>query len=207
MEEDIESGQRGRIGGMTLMKLSHHPASAFPPPRPLPLPSLPLSSSLRGGNGPVDLPHVRILVIGDSGCGKSAVVRRLGECVRSVEEVNSLGATTGCQTECRLHHYTGIMPTQTRTTYSTHNTSNLHHRHSHSSSSPSLFFIELFDVSGHRRYSESRDLFYSHLNGCIIMFDLMNRKSYENVKKWIKELQHVNKVSNVKMERGAESEG
>lgn len=62
------------------------------------------------------------------------------------------------------------------------------------SSAAPLVFIELWDVSGHRKYAPSRSVFFNSVNALILVFDLMNRKSYENIRKWIKEVVRIDKV-------------
>jgi Rab-like protein 3 len=81
------------------------------------------------------------------------------------------------------------------------------------------FFIEFWDVGGHRKYKLSRDMFYSQINGLLLLtrrkraqlarlanllhvlvrlllrtvgiffvYDLVNSKSYSNLRKWIREI-------------------
>jgi len=71
--------------------------------------------------------------------------------------------TVGCQTEVKLQK----------------------HR-----ASSKKFFLEFWDVGGSRKYELTRTIFYSQINGIMLVFDLNNRKSYLNLRKWIKEIVH-----------------
>ncbi len=61
-----------------------------------------------------------------------------------------------------------------------------HHR-----ASNKRFFLEFWDVGGSRKYKVSRTMFYSSINGIVLVFDLNNIKSYRNLRQWIKEISHV----------------
>lgn len=57
------------------------------------------------------------------------------------------------------------------------------------------FFLEFWDVGGNRKYKPSRDIFYSQINGILLVFDVVNKKSYENLRKWIREIVNIDKAS------------
>ena len=98
-----------------------------------------------------------------------------------------------------------------------HNNSSLQHRISSSAVSPSsaassassapstsassLVFLEFWDVSGHRKYLSSRSLFYREVHAILLVFDLMNRKSYENIRNWIREVVKVDRERGIEEER------
>jgi len=67
--------------------------------------------------------------------------------------------TIGCKAEVKLHDYKG-----------------------------KPFFVEFLDVGGSPKHENSRSIFYSQFNGVILAHDLTNRKSYINLKRWIKEI-------------------
>jgi Rab-like protein 3 len=46
------------------------------------------------------------------------------------------------------------------------------------------YFIELWDIGGSLSHKYSRSVFYSQINGIILVHDLTNRKSLENLKNW-----------------------
>jgi len=52
------------------------------------------------------------------------------------------------------------------------------------------WFIEFFDLAGSSRYAESRSVFYSgnKAHGIMFVYDLENRRSFRNIRKWIEEL-------------------
>ncbi|GAM22385.1 hypothetical protein SAMD00019534_055600 [Acytostelium subglobosum LB1] len=55
------------------------------------------------------------------------------------------------------------------------------------------YFVEFVDVGGSTKYKLSRPTFYNGINGLIVVYDLTNKNSLVNVKKWISEV--LNKVS------------
>ncbi|CAG5129618.1 unnamed protein product [Candidula unifasciata] len=44
--------------------------------------------------------------------------------------------------------------------------------------------VQLWDIAGQERYALLTRSFYMYARGCIIMFDLNNPDSFENVRKW-----------------------
>jgi Rab-like protein 3 len=72
--------------------------------------------------------------------------------------------TIGCKTEVKLHEY-----------------------------NKREFFIEFLDVGGSPKHENSRSIYYTQVNGLILVHDVTNRKSYTNLKKWIKEI--LNQIS------------
>ncbi|GLU20384.1 hypothetical protein SLE2022_365870 [Rubroshorea leprosula] len=112
--------------------------------------------------------QVRVLIVGDSGVGKTSLVNLIvkGSSVACPPQ------TIGCTVAVKY------------TTYG-----------SPSSSSSSLkgdaerdFFIELWDVSGHERYKDCRSLFYSQINGVIFVHDLSQRRTKTSLQKWASEI-------------------
>eukprot|EP01029_Cantina_marsupialis_P004921 TRINITY_DN1522_c0_g1_i2.p1 TRINITY_DN1522_c0_g1~~TRINITY_DN1522_c0_g1_i2.p1 ORF type:complete len:251 (+),score=37.06 TRINITY_DN1522_c0_g1_i2:160-912(+) len=49
-------------------------------------------------------------------------------------------------------------------------------------------FIEFWDVGGRKSYSCSRGVYYHEVNGVLIVHDLTNYKSYQNLRVWVDEL-------------------
>lgn len=49
------------------------------------------------------------------------------------------------------------------------------------------YFVELLEVGGSQKFAISRKLFYTNYDGLILVHDLNNKKSYHNLRKWIKE--------------------
>ncbi|KAL6993081.1 sphingosine N-acyltransferase subunit lip1, variant 2 [Sarracenia purpurea var. burkii] len=115
-------------------------------------------------NGGPPCGQVRVLLVGDSGVGKTSLVHLIvkGSSIASPPQ------TIGCAVAVK------------HTTYG----------HSGSSSnsikgdSERDFFIELWDVSGHDRYKDCRSLFYSQINGVIFVHDLSQRRTKTSLQKW-----------------------
>lgn len=80
------------------------------------------------------------------------------------EALVSPGWTIGCSAEVKLHEYKD------------------------STSSSKTFFIELFDIGGSISHQNTRGVFYNPTNGIILVHDLTNRKSHENLQRWLYEI-------------------
>lgn len=106
-----------------------------------------------------DLPKVRILVVGDSGVGKTCLISRL--CHGNVDKNPS--STVGCKTDVRLH--------QVRI-----------------DNQEQQFFIEFWEVGGHRNFKIGRSVFYRKVNGILLVHDLKNTKSFSNLREWLSEI-------------------
>src|ERR1700761_8247244 len=100
---------------------------------------------------------IKVLVLGDSGVGKSSLVHLI---CHSQAIANPLW-TIGCTIDVRLHEYKEGTPEQ-RTS-----------------------FIELWDIGGSRSHSIARNVFYNGFQGIILVHDLTNRKSELNLRKWL----------------------
>ncbi|KAE9449876.1 hypothetical protein C3L33_18225, partial [Rhododendron williamsianum] len=115
------------------------------------------------GSGP-PCGQVRVLVVGDSGVGKSSLVQLIVKGSSIARPPQTIGCTVG------VKHIT--------------------YRGSGSSSnsikgdSERDFFIELWDVSGHDRYKDCRSLFYSQINGVVFVHDLSQRRTKTSLQKW-----------------------
>ena len=55
-------------------------------------------------------------------------------------------------------------------------------------SSTILHFSELCDVGGSHSHRNSRHVFYNNFHGIILVHDLANRKSQQNLDLWLKEV-------------------
>jgi len=67
--------------------------------------------------------------------------------------------TTGCHIEVKLHTY-----------------------------DKRKFFIEFWDVGGSAKYKNVRSTFYNDINGLLMVHDLSNGKSFQNLKMWLREV-------------------
>lgn len=113
-----------------------------------------------------DVPKVRVLVVGDSGVGKSALTHLLCNGPWEGGGTNPFNAewTVGCSVDVKLHEYKG------------------------GGGRRKEYFVEFFDVGGSKKYEPSRDMFYSQINGILLVFDVTNRKSYSNLRRWIRQI-------------------
>ncbi|KAM6563667.1 hypothetical protein CsatB_023665 [Cannabis sativa] len=96
-------------------------------------------------NGGPPCGQVRVLVVGDSGVGKTSLVHLIvkGSSIARPPQ------TVGCNVDVK------------HTTYGNAGSSS----NSIKGDSERDFFVELWDVSGHERYKDCRSLFYSQING------------------------------------------
>lgn len=109
-----------------------------------------------------ELPKVRILVLGDSGVGKTCLVERL---------------------------VTGNVPSTPRWTLGCNVQVMLHTMVDKSNSTERKLIIEFWDIGGHRNFSDSRAVFFHQINGVFLVHDYANKKSFNNLKTWLEELE------------------
>lgn len=103
---------------------------------------------------------VRVTVVGDSGVGKTSLVHLI--CHN--EPINNPSWTVGCSVEVKLHEYKEGTPHQ------------------------KTYFIELWDIGGSSSHRNTRCVFYNPVHGIILVHDLTNRKSQQNLQKWLAEV-------------------
>lgn len=120
---------------------------------------------------------VKVLVLGDSGVGKSSLTYRIANGY-SAATASSFdpGYTIGCSTDIKLHDFKqGTLDEKT-------------------------FCVEIWDIGASKYHASSRSIFYNGVNGVILVHDLTNNKSLMNLQKWHDEV--VNKdcaLSSVKV--------
>jgi len=107
-----------------------------------------------------DIEKVRVLVVGDSGVGKTA----LTNLVCHGTALNNPSWTIGCSVEVKLHEYLEGTANQRS------------------------FCIELFDIGGSHSHRNTRHVFYNVVHGIILVHDLSNRKSCLNLNRWLAEV-------------------
>ncbi|CAH0481784.1 unnamed protein product [Peronospora belbahrii] len=112
----------------------------------------------------METPSVRVLVVGDSGVGKTALLRSICRLeslnLSSIDKLSTLW-TTGCDVHVLLKC---LGPSKREV------------------------FIEFLDIGGHRQYELSRRAFYHDIHGIMFVYDLSNVKSGEHLRHWSKEL-------------------
>lgn len=101
-------------------------------------------------------PSVRVLLLGDTGVGKSC----LASCLASGGPGRANGHTVGCEVHVRLlpppPNQPGIPPR----------------------------FVELWDVGGNKEHAALRHLFYEQVHGVIFVHDLCKRTSLASLPGW-----------------------
>lgn len=103
---------------------------------------------------------VRIIVVGDSGVGKTS----LTHLICHNEAITNPSWTVGCSVEVKLHEYKEGLPQQ------------------------KTYFLELWDIGGSSSHRNTRSIFYNPVHGIILVHDLTNRKSELNLQKWLQEV-------------------
>ncbi|KAG7161269.1 rab-like protein 3 isoform X2 [Homarus americanus] len=103
---------------------------------------------------------VKILVVGDSGVGKSSLVHLICH----GQSLSNSSWTIGCSVEVRVHEYREGTPSQRP------------------------YFVELWDVGGSNSHRNARHVFYNPIHGIILVHDLTNRKSQLNLRRWLSEV-------------------
>uniref|UniRef100_A0A3P8WFX2 Rab-like protein 3 n=1 Tax=Cynoglossus semilaevis TaxID=244447 RepID=A0A3P8WFX2_CYNSE len=106
------------------------------------------------------LDRVKVLVLGDSGVGKSSLVHLL--CQNQV--LGNPSWTVGCSVDVRVHDYKEGTPEE------------------------KTYYTELWDVGGSvgcvSSVKSTRAVFYNSVNGIILVHDLTNKKSSQNLYRW-----------------------
>lgn len=119
-------------------------------------------------NGSAPCGQVRVLVVGDAGVGKTSFIHLIvkGSALARPSQ------TIGCSVSVK--HITYGRPSSSS--------------NSIKSDSERDFFVELWEVSGHKRYKKCRSIFYSQINGVIFVHDLSQRKTKASIHKWALEI-------------------
>ncbi|XP_078484547.1 rab-like protein 3 [Ciona intestinalis] len=100
---------------------------------------------------------VKVLVLGNSGVGKSSFTHLL--CHNQANK--NPGYTIGCTIDIKLHEYKP------------------------GTSEEKTFCIEIWDIGASKSHASSRFIFYNNINGIILVHDLTNSKSLHNIPIWL----------------------
>ncbi|TDG38955.1 hypothetical protein AWZ03_014626 [Drosophila navojoa] len=104
--------------------------------------------------------RVRIVVVGDSGVGKTCLTHLIAQ----NESLIRPGWTVGCNIQVKIHEFKEGTARQCP------------------------YFIELFDIGGSLSHKNTRSVFYSGIHGVILVHDLTNGKSQEQLLDWLYEI-------------------
>ncbi|KAG0461488.1 hypothetical protein HPP92_021785 [Vanilla planifolia] len=118
-------------------------------------------------NGSPSFGQVRVLVVGDSGVGKTSLVHL----ILKGSSITRPHPTVGCTVGVKHISYGGAC-----------NSSNS------LGGSERYFFVELWDISGHDRYKDCRLLLYNQIHGVIFVHDLSQRRTKAGLQKWAAEI-------------------
>ncbi|XP_069179642.1 rab-like protein 3 isoform X3 [Procambarus clarkii] len=94
------------------------------------------------------------------GVGKSSLVHLICH----GQSLSNSSWTIGCSVEVRVHEYREGTPSQRP------------------------YFVELWDVGGSNSHKNARHVFYNPVHGIILVHDLTNRKSQQNLRRWLSEI-------------------
>ncbi|KAK9077681.1 hypothetical protein SSX86_006018 [Deinandra increscens subsp. villosa] len=124
---------------------------------------------IKDKNGLPPSGQVRVLVVGDSGVGKTSLVHLI---VKG-SSIARPAPTVGCTVDVK--HFTYGSSSSSSSSSSKGDTDR-------------EFFVELWDVSGHERYIHCRSMFYSQINGVIFVHDLSQKRTKTSLQKWAAEI-------------------
>lgn len=168
-----------------------------------------------------DIDTIKILVVGDSGVGKTKLIARL--CMRGAGDINGMSDGNGDgngnslnddkndgnqdrsdvdlqndQIGSGLQWWTigckvSVKLYKSQKHESAYSSSmNMYpSNRKHTERRGNQTFVEFWEVGGNHNFELSRNIFYRDLDGIIFVFDLTNRKSFRNINVWLNEIQQV----------------
>ena len=130
-----------------------------------------------------DLPSIRLLVLGDSGVGKTSLVSRIAR----DQLPSNLKWTQQANVEIMVFPLSLCQSTRCLLIPEWLNRFSMcslwkMHICGHKS-----YFIEFIDVSGLISSKIARQVYYKSIDGIVLVFDTNNKKSYHNLRRWLKE--------------------
>ncbi|KAL8021938.1 putative small GTPase, sigma-54 interaction domain, ATP-binding site 1 [Plasmopara halstedii] len=118
----------------------------------------------------METPSVRVLVVGDSGVGKTTLLRSICR-LYSRDSIDYDKPSSLWTTGCDVHVLLKIFEPEGQE-----------------------IFVEFLDIGGHRKYELSRGTFYHNIHGIMFVHDLSNTKSGQHLRNWSKEIHTMQKL-------------
>jgi Ras-related protein Rab-1A len=98
----------------------------------------------------------KLLLVGDSGVGKSSLLSRFVDEIYTEEFISTVGVDFKIKT-VDIHNQTCK--------------------------------IQVWDTAGQERFKSITSVYYKGANGCIVVYDITNRESFDHVHNWLTELE------------------
>lgn len=98
----------------------------------------------------------KILLVGDSGVGKSAILSRYVDEIYTEEFISTVGVDFKIKT-IDIHNQ--------------------------------VCKIQVWDTAGQERFKSITSVYYKGANGCIMVYDITNKNSFNNIHNWLIELE------------------
>ena len=115
----------------------------------------------------------KIIVIGDSGVGKSSLLYRYTANTFDLHYTSTLG----------IDFNSKIITIPDNHNHNNHNSSN------NNNITTKRVKLEIWDTAGQERFSGITQNYYRGAQGALLVYDVTNRESFENIEKWVDRLQ------------------
>lgn len=121
----------------------------------------------------MDKNSFKLVLIGDSGVGKSTIVQWLVLNKRTLDNCPTIGASYLTKEITLLENNGNNLPVKIK--------------------------YNIWDTAGQERFRSMVKLYYKNTHGCLCVFDLTNRESFINLSKWIADYKEYNENKNYVM--------
>lgn len=128
--------------------------------------------------------RLKLLVLGDAGVGKSALLRRYNADTSAADGRSGSDSDSGtAQAQLQSGAFDPSLPATVGVDFVPAAVVGMRDADGHGGR-PARVQVSFFDASGAAAYAKVRGEFYSDLHGCLFAFDLTNRASWEHVDAW-----------------------
>ncbi|EPY33698.1 ras family protein-like protein [Strigomonas culicis] len=142
--------------------------------------------------GPLDFPRIKILSLGDATVGKSCLIKRFCEGRFVAKYIPTIGIDYGVKkadVAAQSKRFSDIVTgTYHNPNFSAGGVGGGAARGSNSSLNFSAVRVNFWDIAGGEESFEIRNEFYNATQGILLVFDVRNRKSFENLQRWWDEI-------------------